>query len=373
MKKVIKKVVAVSSLLFALSFISDSNALASHTVTKGDTLYEIAKKYHVSVSQLKEHNNLKSNKLKIGTQLTVPESALPEKKRDVTATSSSRRDKQSVQAKEGNYHTVSKGDTLSKIARKYSIPQSELVEMNNMKTSRLKVGQEVLIKSSAPKTYTVKKGDTLSHIAKRYKISTAKLKQLNDLQKTALKPGQRLVIARKTEEPSSETTVSSSATSEKMKTPLLASTRIKEVAELSSSDNIADLSITERLTLFAKKMLHMPYKFGGNGSIGLDCSAYVQKVFSFAGIDLPRSAREQFTIGEAVDREELSIGDLVFFRTYASFPSHVGIYLGNNLFIHASSKSKKVTIDSLDTPYYFKRFIGAKRLLAEGEQDVRIE
>jgi peptidoglycan endopeptidase LytE len=57
------------------------------------------------------------------------------------------------------------------------------------------------------------------------------------------------------------------------------------------------------------------------------------------------------------------MGDLVFFKTYASFPSHVGIYLGNNLFIHASSRSRKVTIDSLETPYYFKRFIGAKRFI----------
>ncbi|MBI5212938.1 MAG: C40 family peptidase, partial [Nitrospirae bacterium] len=53
--------------------------------------------------------------------------------------------------------------------------------------------------------------------------------------------------------------------------------------------------------------------------------------------------------------------------TYASFPSHVGIYLGNNLFIHASSRSKKITIDSLENPYYFKRFIGAKRLIEEEE------
>jgi cell wall-associated NlpC family hydrolase len=63
-----------------------------------------------------------------------------------------------------------------------------------------------------------------------------------------------------------------------------------------------------------------------------------------------------------VGKEDLSIGDLVFFRTYAKFPSHVGIYLGDNRFIHASSGERKVTIDSLNAPYYIKRFVGARRL-----------
>jgi len=105
--------------------------------------------------------------------------------------------------------------------------------------------------------------------------------------------------------------------------------------------------------------------------MGIDCSGYVQKVFGLLDVSLPRTAREQFHIGEPVSKEELSIGDLVFFRTYASFPSHVGIYLGNDLFIHASSRSRKVSIDSLDTPYYVKRFIGAKRLFGD-ELDKRV-
>jgi peptidoglycan DL-endopeptidase LytE len=132
---------------------------------------------------------------------------------------------------------------------------------------------------------------------------------------------------------------------------------------MSEHQNAMGTGLQERLILFAKKMLDIPYRFGGNSLLGIDCSAYVKKVYSLIGVDLPRSAREQFHEGIPVDENNLSIGDLVFFRTYASYPSHVGIYLGNNLFIHASSKSRKVTIDSLDTPFYLKRFIGAKRLL----------
>jgi cell wall-associated NlpC family hydrolase len=102
----------------------------------------------------------------------------------------------------------------------------------------------------------------------------------------------------------------------------------------------------------------------------LDCSGFVQKTFAFLNLDLPRSAREQFREGAKVAKEDLSPGDLVFFRTYAKYPSHVGIYLGDNRFVHASSREKKVTVDSLDTPYYVKRYIGAKRLLFE-ENDIQ--
>ena len=102
--------------------------------------------------------------------------------------------------------------------------------------------------------------------------------------------------------------------------------------------------------------------------MGIDCSAYVQRVYSLIGITIPRSARLQFDEGELVDRDSLSIGDLVFFRTYASFPSHVGIYLGNDLFIHSPSKGKKVRIESLKTPYYIKRFIGGKRFIIDNSE-----
>lgn len=221
--------------------------------------------------------------------------------------------------------------------------------------------------SRAENSYTVKKGDNLYRIAKKFKISVENLKELNRLSGNALKSGQTLIVKKeKPAEEIAENDISAIKTIyDRSKNPVIASARLQEVRELSASEDIADMSIRERLTLFAKKMLHLPYNFGGNGAFGIDCSAYVQKVYGLAGISLPRSAREQFHIGEKVDKTELSLGDLVFFKTYASFPSHVGIYLGNNLFIHASTTSKKITIDNLDAPYYVKRFIGAKRLVPE--------
>jgi len=193
-------------------------------------------------------------------------------------------------------------------------------------------------------------------------MSSEDLMGFNDLETEELRPGQKLLLeewAQSGEAPAYS--------------PVLSQARISDdIRTLSESPELGSLSLKERVMLFANKMLNIPYRFGGSSFLGIDCSGYVQKVFSLLNIPLPRTAREQFRVGEPVRKDDLSMGDLVFFRTYASFPSHVGIYLGDNLFIHASSRGKKVTIDSLETPYYFRRFIGAKRLLKE-EPDIAPE
>ena len=79
-------------------------------------------------------------------------------------------------------------------------------------------------------------------------------------------------------------------------------------------------------------------------------------------LNLPRTARDIYKKGHWVSKGKLQKGDLVFFTTYAKFPSHVGIYIGNNKFIHASSASKRVTITNINKNYYKKRYIGAKRI-----------
>jgi cell wall-associated NlpC family hydrolase len=100
--------------------------------------------------------------------------------------------------------------------------------------------------------------------------------------------------------------------------------------------------------------------------MGIDCSAFVNKVFDFFNVDLPRTARDIYKVGRSVAKSELATGDLVFFTTYASYPSHVGIYIENDEFIHASSAARKVTIDSINRSYYRKRYIGAKRIEVSG-------
>ncbi len=126
--------------------------------------------------------------------------------------------------------------------------------------------------------------------------------------------------------------------------------------------NIA-LTPREKILLQVIKFLDTPYKYGGSSAKGIDCSAFTLQVFQNAvSIDLPRSAREQFGIGEKVDKEELQFGDLVFFNTRRrSNPGHVGIYLGENKFVHAS-RTLGVTVSSIEEAYYKKRYVGARRV-----------
>ena len=122
--------------------------------------------------------------------------------------------------------------------------------------------------------------------------------------------------------------------------------------------NLAD----NALVSIAAHELGTPYRFGSAGGGSFDCSGFVRTVYSGVGMDLPHSAREQFTMGEQVASGELMPGDLVFFRTYRRGASHVGIYVGDNLFIHAASRGGEVRVDSLDEAYYRSRYLGARRL-----------
>ncbi|MCS7177131.1 MAG: C40 family peptidase [Candidatus Kapabacteria bacterium] len=132
--------------------------------------------------------------------------------------------------------------------------------------------------------------------------------------------------------------------------------------EAASERTAAGIEV-RRILDFIQDWLGTPYRFGGVTPQGIDCSAFIRRLFAeVASVTLPRTAAAQFTLGMPVKREELQFGDLVFFHTRRHvYVSHVGIYLGDDLFAHASSRYG-VTISSLRSTYYSKRFIGARRL-----------
>ena len=121
----------------------------------------------------------------------------------------------------------------------------------------------------------------------------------------------------------------------------------------------------------AFKYLGTPYKYGGNSTSGFDCSAFVQRVFKDLGISIPRDTGSQYKEGKAVSKSNLELGDLVFFNTNGKGVSHVGIYIGDNKFVHAAT-SKGVSVTSLSDPYYWgSKYIGAKRIAEESASEVK--
>jgi cell wall-associated NlpC family hydrolase len=105
-----------------------------------------------------------------------------------------------------------------------------------------------------------------------------------------------------------------------------------------------------------------PYRNGGVDPGGFDCSGLVKYVFEQHGVAMPREARQQFKIGKPVDTTSLEPGDLVFFTTVAPGPSHVGILVGGDQFVHAPTTNGVVRVESLSSQYWSSRYIGAKRV-----------
>lgn len=116
---------------------------------------------------------------------------------------------------------------------------------------------------------------------------------------------------------------------------------------------------------YALNLIGVNYKYGGNKpSTGFDCSGYVSHVFrQMAGLSLPHNALAMSRLGKKISPDELKPGDLVFFNTLKRSFSHVGIYVGNNRFVHAPSSGGGVEVVSMQDKYWEQRFNGARRLL----------
>ena len=119
------------------------------------------------------------------------------------------------------------------------------------------------------------------------------------------------------------------------------------------------------LILKGLELVGINYRRGGTDpDNGLDCSGFVQIVFKDAvGLLLPRTAREQSEIGNVVDKTELKAGDLVFFNTMRRTFSHVGIYLGDNRFLHAPRSGAEIRVEDMSQGYWVKRYNGARRVV----------
>ena len=119
-----------------------------------------------------------------------------------------------------------------------------------------------------------------------------------------------------------------------------------------------DSSTRALLIKKAKEYIGVQYHHGQSNKTGFDCSGFVKYIFEKFDFSLPHNSRDQYHKAKQIKNEEAKPGDLVFFITLGKQISHVGIYLGDHMFIHAPSKGKKVSISSLDEVYYKKRLVG---------------
>jgi len=283
-----------------------SAAQVVHKVKRGENLYAIAKKYRIPVSQLKIQNNLKSAKLSPGQTLVIGENK-----------------------KEAVRYTL-QDDNTGKNKKKQNKEAEIFISEND--------GEFI--------EYKIKRGDTIDKIATLFNIEREELLEANNIRnlKKGLSPGKTILVPKVIDEGK------------------------EDIIDLSSKPLKPWKDGDEKYMLVkvAKSFMGAPYKYGGNTVRGLDCSAYVKKIYEIFDVQLPRSAREQFLVGSKIEKEELAVGDLVFFKTKRSvkYPTHVGIYIGDNSFIHSSSGHGKigVKIDSLLSDYYSRVYIGATRI-----------
>jgi cell wall-associated NlpC family hydrolase len=305
--------------LFVLSVPPPAGSEFSHTVKPGESLFSIAKKNHISVLLLREANGLGDEKIYPGQHLVVPE---PPFKAEIQ-------------------------QTLRKV------PPQGAWETED---------------PEIPDRHTVKEGETLAIIAQRYHLRVVDLQEINPLSGERLKVGQVLYLPRLEESPEEI-----EPGREKSKGEEVAEGTQAAQAQGKGIGFLFDPKDPQLLVRVAKSFLGIKYILGGSSRNGMDCSAFVQKVFRIVGIDLPRTAREQFQVGCRVAREALQVGDLVFFkRSKTPRPAHVGIYIGDGRFIHTSLRKRRVYIDSLNSRYFGAQFIGAKRI-EDGRRPTEIE
>jgi len=295
-----------------------------YLIRKGDTLYGIARVFNTTPEALKSANKLRSTRLQIGQELRIPVSG-----KSVAGTAD------------------------SSVTESRSLPESSSVAPRT-------VLPEELDTLPNDDTYVVRKGDSLHRIARIYKTTPRALMSTNGMQGTRLQIGQELRI------PVSRTAPAKAVERVVEKSPSLPESQpIPAVDAETGEPDPAEGAEPRRLQIVKAgfEMVGVRYRYGGNSEkSGFDCSGLVKSLFSKVDIDLPRSSREQFRQGAKVDRDELEVGDLVFFSSGGKQPNHVGIYVGDNKFLHAARKARQVIVSDLNKLWYNVRYLGARRI-----------
>lgn len=310
-----------TGILATTLLLAPSAEAATYVVKKGDNLTKISKAHNTTVNNLKTWNQLNNDTIYVGQTLIIENS----KKTNATPT------------KVNKTQLTLKKQTVSSSANTY----------NNQAVS-----------NSQSTTYKVVSGDTLSKIANKFNLTVASLKSMNDLTSDLIYVGQELKV--------SEMTVSevdsSQSIDEKVVEDLKADQAISEQLAKESIiySSPKNREVYEEVVNLAESLVDTPYLFGGNTPEGFDCSGFVQYVYSNAGLSIVRESSEDYFMKKTTKVQTPVAGDVIFFKnTYKSGISHMGIYIGDGEFIHASSNG--VEVAKLSHNYWDTRFVAFKR------------
>lgn len=293
---------------FGLSLLVAAPAAGErYRVRPGDSLYGVAKKFHVSVDSIRRANGLEGDALKVDQVLVIP-GGKPAKRKSAKPRAGAE------DPADTGVYIVQRGDTLARVAAKTGVAASEIRAMNGLRSAKLKTGQRLVLKEP-----------------------DANPAEVDDFEEAGSIEADELTAREEAIEPRAGFS-------------LPAPHCWRSPAE-------RDLFVK-----MVKSFEGVPYKLGGSTMRGIDCSAFTRKIYGVLSIDLPRTAREQLRCGTRVGREELDTGDLVFFRTRRN-RIHVGIFLGGGEFFHLSSRNRGGKVDDIDSAYFSSRFIGGVRLI----------
>lgn len=310
----------IAATTFTISIIAPMQieATNTYTVQAGDTLSKIAVKYAITVSQLKEWNQLSRDQIFVGQQLIV--SKATEIKKGALIASSK---KSAVNVRPSNNliarkdvveeqvmtHIIVKGDTLTNIAQLYGVTVSEIKLWNNIKSDLIYIGQTLRIASN-------RQDDIVPDIQFENEIISEVDKKINN--------------------------------------------QLASESFITIAPSATGLQLYSKVIEIGHSLKGIPYVFGGNTVAGFDCSGYINYVFSQSGMKITRKSSADYFMNDSTKVTNPLPGDLVFFKnTYMAGISHMGIYIGNNEFLHAGSKG--VEVSTLTYTYWKERFVAFKR------------
>ena len=285
-----------------------ATSTSTYKVVKGDTLSKIAKKINATVANIKKWNGLSTDAIYVGQQLKIGEA-------------------------------------------KTAAPAQQVTPSKEVPTN---AAQESIANLQS---YQVVKGDSLSKIATKFSVTLADLKTLNQLNSDLIYIGQVLKVNALSGQGEPEVTLDSK---EVIKSDQVIEGKLSQEQAIKANVTVTGQAIYSQVLKIADSLKGTPYLFSGNTPSGFDCSGFVKYVFSNAGIDIARKSSNDYFMNDTTIVENPVPGDIIFFKnTYIEGISHMGIYIGDGQFVHAGSNG--VEISKLSYDYWASKFVAFKR------------